>query len=73
MSENPSTKESTTSHGKSERVALGHFHERVGESPRSYENFGTSGSKKSRFVFEIRPLENSKGSKSNFIAYFRAN
>ena len=24
-------------------MALGHFHERVGESPRSYENFGTSG------------------------------
>ena len=25
-----------------ERVVLGHFHERVGESPGRYENFGTS-------------------------------
>ena len=25
-------------------MARGHFHERVGESPRRYENFGTSGS-----------------------------
>ena len=40
-----------------ERVALGHFHERVGESPRSDENFGTSGSKISRFVSEIWPFE----------------
>ena len=31
-----------------ERVAQGHFHKRVGESP--YENLGTSGSKKSLFV-----------------------
>ena len=36
---------------------LGHFHERVGESPRQYENFGASGSKKSLFVPEIRPFE----------------
>ena len=27
-----------------ERVARGHFHERVGESPGRYENFVTSGS-----------------------------
>ena len=27
-------------------MALGHFHERVGESPRREKNFGTSGSKK---------------------------
>ena len=27
-----------------ERVARGHFHERVGESPGRYEIFGTSGS-----------------------------
>ena len=32
-----------------ERVALGHFHERVGESPRREKNFGTSGSRLSRF------------------------
>ena len=40
-----------------ERVVLGHFHERVGESPRQYEKFGASGSKKSLFVPEIRPFE----------------
>ena len=33
-----------------ERVARGHFHERVGESPRRYENFGTSGSAVAFFV-----------------------
>ena len=38
-------------------MALGHFHERVGESPQSYENFGTSGSKKSCFVSKIWPFE----------------
>ena len=38
-------------------LKLGHFHERVGESPRSYENFGTSGSKIARFVSEIWPFE----------------
>ena len=36
------------------RVALGHFHERVGESPRSDKNFGTIGS---RFVSWIWPFE----------------
>ena len=36
-----------------ERVTLGHFHERVGESPRREKNFGTSGSKIPRFVSEI--------------------
>ena len=40
-----------------ERVALGHFHERVGESPRSDENFGTSGCKIRCFVFEIWPFD----------------
>ena len=40
-----------------ERVALGHFHERVGESPRWDGNFGTSRSEKSRFVSEIWPFE----------------
>ena len=49
-----------------ERVARGHFHERVGESPRRYENFGTSGSPVAFFVSEIRPFENCLGSKSNF-------
>ena len=49
-----------------ERVARGHFHERVGESPRRYENFGTSGSLVAFFVSEIRPFENFLGSKSNF-------
>ena len=34
----------------SERVVLGHFHERVGESPGQYENFGASRNKKSLFV-----------------------
>ena len=49
-----------------ERVALGHFHERVGESPRSYANFGTSGSKKSRFVSEIWPFEVEIAVRPNF-------
>ena len=49
-----------------ERVGRGHFHERVGESPRRYENFGTSGSPVAFFVSEIRPFENFLGSKSNF-------
>ena len=40
-----------------ERVARRHFHERVGESPRSYDNFGTSGSKIRRFISEIWPFE----------------
>ena len=38
-------------------MALGHFHERVGESPRSDENFGTSGSKISCFVSKIWTFE----------------
>ena len=38
-------------------MALGHFHERVGESPRSDENFGTSGSKIALFASEIWPFE----------------
>ena len=38
-------------------MALHHFHERVDESPRSYENFGTSGSKRASFVSEIWPFE----------------
>ena len=33
-------------------MALEHFHERVGESPQSDKNFGTSGSQISRFVSE---------------------
>ena len=49
-----------------ERVALGHFHERDGESPRSYENFGTSGSKKSRFVSEIRSFKVGNAVRPNF-------
>ena len=40
-----------------ERVTRRHFHERVGESPRSDENFGTSGSKIALFVSEIWPFE----------------
>ena len=40
-----------------ERVTRRHFHERVGESPRSDENFGTSGYKIRRFVSEIWPFE----------------
>ena len=38
-------------------MALGHFHEQVGESPQSDENFGTSGSKLPRFVSEIWSFE----------------
>ena len=38
-------------------MVLGHFHERVGESPRLYENFGASRSEKSLFVPEIEPFE----------------
>ena len=49
-----------------ERVARRHFHERVGESPRSYENFGTSGSKIRRFVSEIWPFEVGIGVRADF-------
>ena len=41
-----------------ERVARGHFHERVGESPVREEHFGTSGSAVSFFVSEISQFEN---------------
>ena len=47
-------------------MALGHFHERVGESPRSDENFGTSGSKIALFVSEIWPFEVGIGVKAGF-------
>ena len=50
-----------------ERVVLGHFHERVGESPRQYENFGASGSKKPRFVPEIQPFEVGIVVRQNFL------
>ena len=40
-----------------ERVARGHFHERVGESPGQDENFGANAFTKSRFVPEIWPFE----------------
>ena len=53
-----------------ERVARGHFHERVGESPRRYENFGTSRSSVAFFVSEIQPFENCLGSKSTFNSKF---
>ena len=43
-----------------ERVARGHFHERVGESPGQDENFGANGSKISCFVPEIQPFEKKK-------------
>ena len=49
-----------------ERVGRGHFHERVGESPGQYENFGTSGSKKSCFVSEIWPFEAGIAVRPNF-------
>ena len=39
-------------------MARGHFHERVGESPGRYENFGTSRSLVAFFVSEIRPFGN---------------
>ena len=38
-------------------MALGHFHEIIGESPRREKNFGTSGSKIPRFVSEIWPFD----------------
>ena len=47
-------------------MALGNFHERVGESPRSDENFGTSGSKIARFVSEIWPFEVGIGVRADF-------
>ena len=53
-----------------ERVARGHFHKRVGESPRRYENFGTSRSSVAFFVSEIQPFENCLGSKSTFTSKF---
>ena len=40
-----------------ERVTRRHFHERVGESPRREKNFGTSRSRKPRFVSDIWPFE----------------
>ena len=43
-----------------ERVGRGHFHERVDESPRRYENFATNALTKSCFVSEIRPFEKKK-------------
>ena len=48
-----------------ERVGRGHFHERVDESPRRYENFGTNAFKKSCFVSEIRPFEEKKSAGIN--------
>ena len=50
-----------------ERVGRGHFHERVDESPQRYENFGTNAFKKSCFVSEIRPFEESAGIKNSVI------
>ena len=49
-----------------ERVALGHFHERVGERPRSDETVGTSGCKIRRFVSEIWPFEVGIGVTADF-------
>ena len=47
-------------------MALGHFHERVSERPRSDENFGTSGCKIRRFVSEIWPFEVGIGVRADF-------
>ena len=47
-------------------MTLGHFHERVGESPRSDETFGTSGSKMPRFVSEIWLFEVGIGVRADF-------
>ena len=47
-------------------MALGHFHGGVGESLRSDENFGTSGSKISRLVSEIWPFEVGIGVRADF-------
>ena len=49
-----------------ERVAQDHFHEREGESPGRYKNFGTSGAPIAFFVSELRPFENFLRSKWNF-------
>ena len=40
-----------------ERVTLGHFHERVDESPGREKNFGTSGFKIRSFVSKIWSFE----------------
>ena len=50
-------------------MALGHFHERVGESPRREKNFGTSGSKLSRFVSEMWLFEVGIGVRADFTMY----
>ena len=55
-----------------ERVARGHFHERVGESSGRYENFVTSGSPVAFIVSEIRPFENFWGPNQISLVYFRA-
>ena len=47
-------------------MALGHFHERVGESLRSDENFGTRGSKIPRFISEIWLFEVGIGVRPDF-------
>ena len=41
-----------------ERVARGHFHDRVGESPARCGHFGTSGSSLARLLSEISQFEN---------------
>ena len=46
---------------EAERVARGRFRERVGESPRQYENFGSSGSPVALLVFEIQLFKKLKG------------
>ena len=51
---------------EAERVVQGHFHERVDESLGQDVNFGTSRSKTSCFVSEIRLFEHFEGSKTNF-------
>ena len=44
-------------HKHPQRVVLPHFHERVDESPRQDENFGTFGLFLSFFVSELRPFK----------------
>ena len=47
-------------------MAQGHFHEKIGESPRSDKIFGTSGSRIPHFVSELWPFEVGIGVRPDF-------
>ena len=48
-----------------ERVARGHFHDRVGESPARCSHFGTTRSSLARLLSEISQFENCESVDSN--------